>query len=127
MDFEVNSPKELFIEAILEDEGLTDGLPDDVGQIIIDWCLQQIEQLDYSLDKSELETQANAIRGAGKLACKIANLLQDGEEIKKIENRLKLLVKNAAQQREIIEQLTSLSSLESQVHKLLMEILPGKF
>ncbi len=58
----MNTLHQNLIESILEDEGLTDGLTDDDGQVIINWCIQELEKLEHQATESEMQESVRRIR-----------------------------------------------------------------
>jgi 4-oxalocrotonate tautomerase len=92
---EATTLKQHLIESILGDEGLTDGLTDDDANVIINWCLTEIETMFETLSaESEMGQQTDKIRQKARLVGKIANDIQDGEAETKMIKRLQRLTTN---------------------------------
>lgn len=81
---------QILIESILDDEGLTDGLIDDDAQIIIDWCIQKIEELpENQFTESELEQKVRSIKQKAKRICK---MVQKNESSEPLAEKIHLLL-----------------------------------
>jgi len=64
----MNTLLQNLIESILDDEGLTDGLTDDDAQVIINWCIKEIEKLFQTQSKeSEIIKQTEIIKQKARL------------------------------------------------------------
>jgi len=83
------------IESILDDEALTDGLTDDDAQVIINWCIEEVETLFKTQStESEIKEQTEKIKQKARLVCQIANDIQDGEGETKIRSCLEQVITN---------------------------------
>jgi hypothetical protein len=83
------------IESVLDDEGLTDGLTDNDAQVIINWCINEIEKLFKTQSKEgEIIQQTDRIKQKAHLVCKIANDIQDDESQTKIRKDLEKIINN---------------------------------
>lgn len=83
--------KHHLIESILDDEGLTDGLIDEDAQIIIDWCVQEIEKLsETEFTEREIEQKVRGIKQKAKRVCK---MVQDTESNQPLAEKIQQLLK----------------------------------
>jgi hypothetical protein len=76
----MNPLPDRLMEAILEDEGLTDGLTDADGQVLLDWTMQRTAALFTSnLPADELESRAHGLRQQARRVGQIVVALPEGE------------------------------------------------
>jgi hypothetical protein len=82
--------KRQVIDRILENEALTDGLDDEVAQRIIAWCLHQVET--YATDDTHaLEAYGQWLMRQGRIIARIAQHIQDGDDVSHIQRWLQRL------------------------------------
>lgn len=71
---------EPFIARILDDEGLTGGLPDDAGQAVIEWAIKATrERVEAASDAATAQEVGRKALESARLAALVAEALIDGE------------------------------------------------
>ncbi|MBM3238406.1 hypothetical protein FJZ31_19105 [Candidatus Poribacteria bacterium] len=81
------------IESILDDESLTDGLTDEEANVIINWCIKEIEKLlEIRTTESEIKQDMYRIKQKARLVCQIANDIHNGEGETKIRKHLERFI-----------------------------------
>ncbi len=89
VEYRTKRDLEAAIEALLDDEGITDGLDDACADLIIGWAERQIEAA-YQQPNRFSEVAA-AIRDHARSVGRIAAMIADGADRSRIAARLKQL------------------------------------
>ena len=77
------------IEALLGDEGITDGIPDNLANLILSWAINQIE--DAYEESPHFSDAAAEIRKHARDVGKIAAMISEGADCNRISVRLRRL------------------------------------
>ena len=89
VEYRTKRDLEAAIEALLDDEGITDGLDDACADLIIGWAERQIEAAYQQPNRfSEV---ASSIRSHARSVGRIAAMIADGTDRSRIVARLKQL------------------------------------
>ncbi|MBC8231435.1 hypothetical protein H8E77_17925 [bacterium] len=116
----MNTLDQNLIESILDDESLTNGLTDEYANIIIDWCIKEIEKLlEIRTAESEIKPHIHKIKEIARLVCRIANDIQNGEGESKIRKRIEGFITNQDNLNQLLTLIESDKSLADQIQLLL--------
>ena len=116
----MNTLDQNLIESILDDESLTNGLTDEYANIIIDWCIKEIEKLlEIRTAESEIKPHIHKIKQTARLVCRIANDIQNGEGESKIRKRIERFITNRDNLNQLLTLIGSDKPLAEQIQLLL--------
>lgn len=72
-----------YIERVLEDEGLTGGLPDDAGKAVVDWALAALKsRIEPIKDQAKADAENQRILQVVRTVTAVAEALIDGDPAK---------------------------------------------
>ena len=85
------------IDAWLANESITDGLTDADADVMIQWCVTQVERFELT-KAQDLEAYGHNLVRQARTICRIATHIQDSDERQRIQQRLRQLTDDAAQE-----------------------------
>ena len=106
------------IESILDNESITDGLTDEHAQLIIQWCLEKVETFQ-SQDDQELAEYGHYLTQRARTIAKIANHIQDGDDVRLIQRRLQRLTDHQSKQQSLLKLINKELPLDEYIHVVL--------
>lgn len=106
------------IESILDNESITDGLDDTRAQRIIQWCIAHVEAFQPQNDQA-LTEYGHHLAQQARTVTKIANHIQDGDDVSRIRRRLQRLTADSAKQQSFLALLNSELTLDEYIEALL--------
>ncbi len=89
--------KRQVIEALLENEALTDGLTDAEARVINQWCLDRVNMFAPTSEQS-LEDYGRVLARQARMICRITSHIQAADERDRLERLLHRLTNDTAQQ-----------------------------
>ena len=89
--------KQQVIDALLANESITDGLTDADADVMIQWCVTQVERFEPTKAQN-LETYGHHLARQARTICRIATHIQDSDERHGIQLRLRQLTDDTAQE-----------------------------
>jgi hypothetical protein len=110
--------KQYVIESILDNESVTDGLDDEAAQRIIRWCIEKIEASPEQ-DERALAEYGHHLTQQARTVARIANHIQDGDDINSIRRRLQRLTADSVKQRSFFKLLDDSLPLDRYIDALL--------
>jgi len=94
---ECEDNKQRIIEGLLDNETLTDGLSDEDAQSLLSWCEAQVTAFTPTADYTLADYGQHLARQARTIA-RLATHIEDGDAHDRIEQRLRQLTDDLAQQ-----------------------------
>ena len=110
--------KQRIIESLLENESLTDGLPDAQAQRLLQWCIRKIETSPLR-EEQALEEYGHRLALQARTASRLAQQLLEGVDVSSIRPRLQRLTQDAQRQQQFLAFLTQKRSLAEYIDALL--------
>ena len=110
--------KQRIIESLLENESLTDGLPDEQAQRLLQWCMRQIEASPLR-EVQALAEYGHRLALQARTASRLAQQLLEGAEGSHIQPRLQRLTQDPHRQQQFLAFLTQKRTLAEYIDALL--------
>lgn len=110
--------KQQVIESLLGNESLTDGLPDDQAQRILQWCIGKIEASTLR-EAGALAEYGQRLALQARTVSRLAQQLLEGIEASRIQPRLQRLTQDASRQQQFLAFLRQKRSLAEYIDALL--------
>jgi len=109
-----------WMEALLEDEGWTDGLTDAQAQILLAWARQRLADLgSQGLPPEEGTARAHAVRRQARDISRILRAWSEGKGPDRFQGALNRLWPDPQEQAHIVSQLEAQETPEGQIRCLL--------
>ncbi len=96
--------KQQIIEGLLENAALTDGLGDEDAQSLLNWCEAQVTAFTPTAART-LGDYGQHLAGQARTISRIATHIEDGDSRDRIQQRLRQLTDDDAQQADFLRQL----------------------
>lgn len=112
--------RERWTEALLDDEGLTDGLTDAQAQILLAWAQQRVAELGtLGLPPEEEKVRAHTVRQQARRVGQIIRARQEGSGPDRLQRALSRLWPDPREQARIASQLETQETPQGQIRCLL--------
>lgn len=114
---DTSSSKKQLVEAILDNEALTDGLEDAEAQIVLRWAIDRIEAFVPTTDQP-LDDYGQTIARQARTIARAANYIRDGDAPDRLRRYLQRLTDDEAQRQGFLRQLEPKRPLRDYIHSL---------